>query len=37
MAKKKDKGNLGKKIVAWIMLIAMVGSLFTVVITALAS
>lgn len=37
MAKKKNKSGLGKKIVAWIMLIAMVGSLFTVVITALMS
>ncbi len=37
MAKKKNKSEVGKKIVAWIMLIAMVGSLFTIVITALAS
>lgn len=37
MAKKKNKSEIGKKIVAWIMLILMVGSLFTVAITALAS
>ncbi len=37
MAKKKNKTELGKKIVAWLMLLLMVGSLFTIVITALAS
>lgn len=37
MTKKKNKSEIGKKIVAWIMLLAMVGSLFTIVITALAS
>lgn len=33
--KKKKSGNLGVKIVAWLMLIAMVGSLFTIVFSAL--
>ncbi len=33
--KKKKSGNIGTKIVAWLMLIAMVGSLFTIVFTAL--
>ncbi len=37
MAKKKNKTEIGKKIVAWLMLLLMVGSLFTIVITALAS
>ncbi len=36
MAKKKIK-NLGRKIVVWIMLIAMIGSLFTLAFSALFS
>ena len=32
---KKKKSNIGSKIIAWIMLIAMIGSLFTIVISAL--
>lgn len=35
MAKNKNKG-IGKKILAWLLLIAMVGSVFTIAITALA-
>jgi hypothetical protein len=33
--KKKSSGNLGTKIVAWLMLIAMVASVFTMVISAI--
>ncbi len=33
--KKKSSGNIGTKIVAWFMLIAMVASLFTIVLSAL--
>ena len=33
--KKKLSGNLGTKIVAWLMLIAMVASVFTMVISAI--
>ncbi len=33
--KKKSSGNVGTKIVAWLMLIAMVASLFTIVLSAL--
>ena len=32
---KKSSGNLGTKIVAWLMLIAMVASVFTMVISAI--
>ena len=35
--KKKSSGNLGTKIVAWLMLIAMVASVFTMVISAIFS
>lgn len=37
MAKKKSNKGLGKKIIAWIMLLVMVGSLFSIVISALLS
>lgn len=37
MAKKKSNKGLGKKIVVWIMLLLMVGSLFSIVISALLS
>lgn len=37
MVKKKSNKGLGKKIVAWIMLIVMVGSLFSIAISALLS
>ncbi len=37
MAKKKKKSEIGKKVVAWIMLILMVLSLFSIVISALLS
>ncbi len=33
--KKKSSGRLWVKIVAWIMLIAMIGSLFTIVFSAI--
>ncbi len=33
--KKKSSGKLGTKIVAWLMLIAMVASVFTMVISAI--
>ena len=37
MAKnKKNKGNVGKKLVAWIMLITMLLSIFTMAIAVLA-
>lgn len=35
MAKNNKKKNIWKKIVAWLMLIAMIGSLFTIIISAL--
>lgn len=34
---KKNKKNLGKKIVAWILLVAMILSVFTMAITILVS
>lgn len=37
MAKKHKKGNIGKKIVAWIMLIGMILSVLTMAITVLFS
>ncbi len=37
MAKKKKNKNISKKIIAWTMLIAMVLSVFTLIISVLAS
>ena len=37
MATKKKKKDLAKKIIAWILLIVMIGSTFTIIISALFS